>query len=122
MKIILASKSPRRQELLSLMGLKFEVMPSLKEEDMTQHLKLNKLSEAADKAKNKISEIFSYKDKKTQIQKAIEATTDAIKGYTKAAVQYQRQANKIAGIAKKSTKSTSKDNLGNSIVESAKKA
>lgn len=33
-KIILASASPRRRELLTQIGLKFEVMPSHKEEDM----------------------------------------------------------------------------------------
>lgn len=57
MRIILASKSPRRQELLSLMGLKYEVIPSLKDEDMTQHLKLNKLSESL--AEQKADDVFN---------------------------------------------------------------
>lgn len=56
MKIILASKSPRRKELLSLMGLNYEIMPSEKEEDMTQHLTLSKLSESL--AKQKADDIF----------------------------------------------------------------
>ena len=43
MKIILASKSPRRCELLELMGLKFEIMPSDAEEDNNQKIKLTKL-------------------------------------------------------------------------------
>ena len=46
MKIILASKSPRRSELLELMGLKFEIVPSDAEEDNTQKIKLTKLSES----------------------------------------------------------------------------
>ncbi|MGI6095564.1 MAG: Maf family protein [Lachnospiraceae bacterium] len=36
MKIILASGSPRRKELLEQMGLQFEVMPSAAEEDVVQ--------------------------------------------------------------------------------------
>lgn len=46
MKIILASKSPRRSELLGLMGLNFEIIPSDAEEDNNQKMKLNKLSES----------------------------------------------------------------------------
>ncbi len=57
MKIILASQSPRRKELLSLMGVEYEVMPSKKDEDMTKHLKLNKLSESL--AEQKADDIFS---------------------------------------------------------------
>lgn len=46
MKIILASKSPRRCELLQLMGVNFEIMPSDAEEDNNQKIKLVKLSES----------------------------------------------------------------------------
>lgn len=46
LKIILASQSPRRKELLSLMGVNFEVMPSDAEEDNNQKIKLSKLSES----------------------------------------------------------------------------
>lgn len=46
MRIILASKSPRRSELLELMGVKFEVLPSEAEEDNNQKIKLTKLSES----------------------------------------------------------------------------
>lgn len=56
-KIILASQSPRRKELLSLMGLKYEVMPSQKEEDMSEKLSLPKLSEKL--AFQKAEDIFS---------------------------------------------------------------
>lgn len=56
MKIILASQSPRRKELLGLMGLKFEIMPSNKEEKMDTKLKLSKLSESL--AQQKARDIF----------------------------------------------------------------
>lgn len=57
MKIYLASKSPRRRELLSLMGLEYEVIPSEKDEDMSKHLKLEKLSESL--AEQKADDIFN---------------------------------------------------------------
>lgn len=51
MKIILASQSPRRKELLSLMGLDFEIMPSNTEEDMHQKMSYEKLSEVLSEQK-----------------------------------------------------------------------
>lgn len=51
MKIILASQSPRRKELLSLMGLDFEIMPSNAEEDMQQKMSYEKLSEVLSEQK-----------------------------------------------------------------------
>ena len=51
MKIILASKSPRRVELMHNLGLTFEIMPSQKEEDMSAKLSLGKLSENLAKQK-----------------------------------------------------------------------
>lgn len=56
-RIILASQSPRRKELMTLMGLKFECMPSNKEEDMSQKLSIKKLSQSL--AKQKAVDIFS---------------------------------------------------------------
>lgn len=53
MKIILASQSPRRKEMLTLAGLEFEVMPSDTQEDMTQHLSIAKLSECLSEQKTK---------------------------------------------------------------------
>lgn len=53
MKIILASQSPRRKEMLSLMGLTFEVMPSNTEEDMQQKLTITKLAEVLSEQKAK---------------------------------------------------------------------
>ena len=38
MRIILASASPRRRELLSQLGVEFEVCPSQGEEKITEHL------------------------------------------------------------------------------------
>lgn len=53
-KIILASQSPRRKELLSLMGVDFECLPSKKEEDMTQKVSITTMSKnlAYQKAKD----------------------------------------------------------------------
>lgn len=53
MKIILASKSPRRSELLNLMGVNFEIIPSDAEENNNQKIKLTKLSESLAKLKAK---------------------------------------------------------------------
>lgn len=44
-KIILASTSPRRKELLNQIGLEFEIMPSAYEEDMSLNLSHKKLAE-----------------------------------------------------------------------------
>ncbi len=57
MQIILASQSPRRKELLTLMGLRFETMPSTKEEDMTKHMSLTKLAESL--AEQKAVDVFA---------------------------------------------------------------
>ena len=56
MKIILASSSPRRKELLDLMGVKFETMSPEGEEDMTSKMSIYKLSEVLSYQKAK--EIF----------------------------------------------------------------
>ena len=56
MKIILASSSPRRKELLELMGVEFEIMKPVNDEDMTQKMKVTKLSEEL--SRQKAQEIF----------------------------------------------------------------
>lgn len=56
MKIILASQSPRRKELLQNMGLEFEVIVSNTKEDMTQKVNFEKLSEIL--SKQKAQDIF----------------------------------------------------------------
>lgn len=56
MKIILASSSPRRKELLSLMGVQFEIIKPVKDEDMTQKMSIYKLSEVL--SKQKAQEVF----------------------------------------------------------------
>ena len=45
MKIILASQSSRRKELLSLMGVEFETIIPVKDENMQQKVSITKLSE-----------------------------------------------------------------------------
>ncbi len=45
MKIILASSSPRRRELLNNMGVEFECIIPTKDEDMSQKMSIEKLSE-----------------------------------------------------------------------------
>lgn len=57
MKIILASKSPRRKELLSTIFNEFECIPSLKEEDMTKKLSYTKLAENL--SEQKAEDVFS---------------------------------------------------------------
>ncbi|MFA6585817.1 MAG: nucleoside triphosphate pyrophosphatase [Candidatus Paceibacterota bacterium] len=52
-KIILASTSPRRKELLEKIGLVFEVIPSNYEEDMTLDLMPDELAEFLSKGKAK---------------------------------------------------------------------
>lgn len=62
-KLILASTSPRRKEILSLLGIPFSVIPSNYEEDMTiplspeklvQHLALGKAENVANTSSNAI--------------------------------------------------------------------
>lgn len=57
MKIFLASQSPRRKELLELMGLNFECIPSEKDEDMSDTEDLEHLSERL--AHQKADDIFN---------------------------------------------------------------
>lgn len=56
MKIILASKSPRRVELLQSITPNFEIIPSDKDEDMNKHLSICELSKNL--AKQKAQDIF----------------------------------------------------------------
>ena len=51
MKIILASSSPRRKELMKLMNLKFDVMPSDVEEDMSINCSIQQLAKLLSKQK-----------------------------------------------------------------------
>lgn len=56
MRIILASQSARRKELLSLMGVEFETIVPVKDEDMTQNIDIENLSEKLSKQKS--TEVF----------------------------------------------------------------
>lgn len=60
MKIYLASKSPRRKEFLSLMGVEFESIASSKEENIKEKISLKSLSEKL--AEQKADDIFSQTD------------------------------------------------------------
>lgn len=57
MKIILASTSPRRKELLTQMGIEFEVKSPEIEEDMQQKVNFEKLSEIL--SKQKCEDVFN---------------------------------------------------------------
>ena len=57
MKIILASSSPRRKELLTLMGLEFEIIKPENDEDMTQKVNFRRLSEIL--SLQKAEEVFN---------------------------------------------------------------
>jgi len=57
MKIILASSSPRRRELLTLMGLEFEIIKPENDEDMTKKVNFKKLSEIL--SYQKAEEVFN---------------------------------------------------------------
>lgn len=56
MRIILASSSPRRKELLSLMGIEFETIKPIKDEDMSGSIDIENLSEKL--SKQKATEVF----------------------------------------------------------------
>ena len=56
MKIILASSSPRRKELLTLMGLEYEIIKPENDENMAQKLDFRKLSEVL--SLQKAQEVF----------------------------------------------------------------
>ena len=56
MQVILASGSPRRKEFLELMGVDYIAIPSKKEENINEKIKLTKLSEGL--AEQKASDIF----------------------------------------------------------------
>ncbi|MCX6153606.1 MAG: Maf family protein [Candidatus Kapabacteria bacterium] len=53
-KLVLASQSPRRQHLLELLGLKFDIIPANIDEDIDYQLKPNEIAEklAVDKAQS----------------------------------------------------------------------
>lgn len=58
--------------------------------------RLDKLSDKASKAKDKIDDLFSFNGKKNQTKKAIDATTNAIKAQEQAYKRYMSYANKAA--------------------------
>ncbi len=55
-RIILASKSPRRREFLERLGLKFEIIPAENPEDMSEYKNIKKLSKSL--GEQKAQEVF----------------------------------------------------------------
>lgn len=85
--------------------------------------RINKLTKTIDYAKAKMEALFSVGAKNNQLDKAIKNTTNLVNAQRKAAEKYQAYANKLAGIATKTTKKTVKvsSGVGDKIVKSAKK-
>ena len=85
--------------------------------------RINKLTKTIDYAKSKMEALFSVGSKNNQLDKAIKNTTNLVNAQRKAAEKYQAYANKLAGIATKTTKKTVKvsSGVGDKIVKSAKK-
>lgn len=85
--------------------------------------RINKLTKTIDYAKSKMEALFSVGAKNNQLDKAIKNTTALVNAQRKAAAKYQAYANKLAGVATKTTKKTVKETtgVGNDIVKSAKK-
>ena len=85
--------------------------------------RINKLTKIIDYAKSKMEALFSVGAKNNQLDKAIKNTTNLVNAQRKAAEKYQAYANKLAGIATKTTKKTVKvsSGVGDKIVKSAKK-
>ena len=85
--------------------------------------RINKLTKTIDYAKSKMEALFSVGAKNNQLDKAIKNTTALVNAQRKAAAKYQAYANKLAGIATKTTKKTVKvsSGVGDKIVKSAKK-
>lgn len=85
--------------------------------------RINKLTKTIDYAKSKMEALFSIGAKNNQLDKAIKNTTNLVNAQRKAAEKYQAYANKLAGIATKTTKKTVKvsSGVGDKIVKSAKK-
>lgn len=83
---------------------------------------LDKVTDKASKAKDKIDDLFSFNGKKNQTKKAIDATTDAIKAQEKAYKRYIAYANKAAktqNSKKSSSSSTTTSTGGNALYDEA---
>lgn len=84
---------------------------------------LDKVTDKASKAKDKIDDLLSFNSKKNQTKKAIEATTKAITAQEKAYKKYMAYANKAAKTqnSKKTTSSSSSSSStgGNAVYDTA---
>ncbi len=77
--------------------------------------KLNNLSDAASKAKDKISDLLSFGSKKKQTQKAIEATTKALEAEYKAMKRYAEYAERFSLDAAKETTETVTESVSGAV-------
>lgn len=81
---------------------------------------LDKVTDKATKAKDKIDDLLSFDSKKNQTKKAIEATTNAIIAQEKAYKKYMAYANKAAKTQNsKKTTSSSSSTGGNALYDEA---
>lgn len=84
---------------------------------------LDKVTDKASKAKDKIDDLFSFNGKKNQTKKAIDATTNAIKAQEQAYKRYMSYANRVA--KKQNSKKTSSSSTtaistgGNAVYDTA---
>lgn len=83
---------------------------------------LDKVTDKASKAKDKIDDLFSFNGKKNQTKKAIDATTNAIKAQEQAYKRYMSYANRAAkkqNSKKSSSSSTTTSTGGNALYDEA---
>ncbi len=84
--------------------------------------KLNNLSDAASKAKDKISDLLSFGSKKKQTQKAIEATTKALEAEYKAMKRYAEYAERFSLDAAKETTETVTESVSGAVSDAVSNA
>jgi len=97
-KIILASASPRRKQLLEQIGLKFEIDPSNYEEDMTLKMKPSKLAEFLSLGKAK-DVAARHKDSIIISADTIVAVDDEVFGKPKTSEKAKYMLQKLSGRA-----------------------
>jgi septum formation protein len=97
-KIILASQSPRRKQLLEQIGLKFEIDPSNYEEDMTLKMEPNRLAEHLSLGKAK-DVAKRHKDSIIISADTIVAVDDEVFGKPKTSEKAKYMLQKLSGRA-----------------------
>ena len=93
MRVILASASPRRKELLAQLGVAFEVIPSNGEEIITKIKPEEVVQELAQqKAKELVAEEAIYQEARRQCQEMFVKTQERISDLRKASNDYMDDA------------------------------